>query len=127
MGRKKLDHHPYVAEQFKGGVKCRYRDVILHASIIEGIMCKRMKKRTFEVANLSLKAFNPISKQEFDVLERVRKARNRLVHGVIDKAATQVQVETWVKDLHEKILTAYRISTFLDKELFRKYGISRFP
>lgn len=123
----KLDHQPYVAEQFKRSIKCQYRDVMLHASIIEGILCKRMKKRTLEVANLSLKAFHSISKQEYDALEGVRKARNKLVHGIIDRAATQVEVEAWVKELYKRIIEAYNISTFLDSELFMKYGISRSP
>lgn len=59
------------------------------------------------------------------MLHAVRGARNELVHSIIRKEASQEQVEQWLDDLMNKVLKAYRMSAFLNDELFAKYSIPR--
>jgi len=115
-----------MAQQFKN-LKTRYRDALLHASFIEGVVFNKSKstRRGLYHAILWLHIHKKITAEERDAFNEVRNARNTLVHDIVKKEASQRQIDQWLKDLMNKVLKAYRMSTFLNDELFKKYNIPR--
>ncbi len=123
---KKLSHDEWVVRQF-GNLKTEYRNALLHASFIEGAVCNNSKstRRGVYHAIEWLHIHGKITDDEQTLLHAVRGARNELVHSIIRKEASQEQVEQWLDDLMNKVLKAYRMSAFLNDELFAKYSIPR--
>lgn len=70
---KHLSHNDWVIPQFDAnGLRSSYRNVILHASIIEGAVRNMSNKDNFKQANKSLKSAGTISPAEFNAFEEVR-------------------------------------------------------
>ena len=125
---RNLDHGGWVRRQFnQNGLKPSFRNVVLHVSFIESIVRNESKRGTFDAANMFLRISNSITQSEFEVFDRVRDLRNKLVHTILKKGLTQKEIESCRDALMKKILEAYRSSTFLDDRLFRQYDISRGP
>lgn len=125
---KHLSHKDWVIRQFDvNDLRSSYRNVILHASIIEGTVRNVSSQGKFKQANDSLKKSRTITPEEYRAFEEVRDVRNKLVHESFKDGYTQDEIEDSRDTLMKKILTAYRISTFLDNRLFKKYGIPRPP
>jgi hypothetical protein len=139
----KLGHKAWVADQFRNGRPRRrqYRDAVLHASFIEGIVCKsctcencthkaskhwKCKKKTprFECAIEWLFNQKVIRAREKNALHAVRKRRNDLVHHIIELKAYERKILAWRDDLIKKLEKAYATSPFLRSELSRQYGIT---
>ncbi len=123
---KNLNHDDWVRQQFNY-LRCEYRDVILHSSIIEGTLRNESGGRTFHSANDALQKSGRIDSSEFGVFDEIRDKRNQLVHDSFKNRLTQNEVANLRDDLMKKICEAYRISSFLDNTLFRKYNIVRSP
>jgi len=125
---KRLSHNDWVIQEFNAkSLKSSYRNVILHASFIEGAVRNVSNKGSFEKANKSLVGAETISLEEFNAFEAVREVRNKLIHQVFKDGLDEDQILGLRDTLREKILAAYRISTFLDDRVFKKYGIQRLP
>jgi hypothetical protein len=125
---KYLSHNDWVIHEFNAkSLKSSYRNVILHASFIEGAVRNVSNKGTFKNANKSLKGTGTISPEEFNAFEEVREVRNKLIHEVFKDGLDEDQIVRLRDTLMEKIITAYRISKFLDGNVFKKYGIQRLP
>ncbi|MEN6427999.1 MAG: DUF4145 domain-containing protein [Phycisphaerales bacterium] len=139
----KLGHKAWVADQFRNGRprKRQYRDAVLHASFIEGIVRKnctcqnrthkkskrwncKNKKPTFECAIEWLFNQGKIKTREKNALDAVRKRRNDLVHHIIELKAYEGRILAWRDDLIKKLEKAYTISAFLRTELSREYRIT---
>ncbi|MCL5280910.1 MAG: hypothetical protein M1376_13510 [Planctomycetes bacterium] len=123
------EHDKWVAEQFERP-RWQYRDVILHAAFIEGTVCsKSTRKRKQDNFKLDIQWLcdkdKLINEDERAAFHKVRETRNALAHRILKQRATEQQIIQWRDDLKEHILAAYRISPFLDKELFKKYKIDR--
>jgi hypothetical protein len=125
---KRLSHIDWVIHQYEAnGLRSSYRNVILHASIIEGAVRNESKKGGFEQANKSLKGAGIISPAEFNAFEEVRELRNKLIHESFKDGLDEDQILELRDTLREKILMAYTISKFLESKVFKKYGIQRLP
>lgn len=126
---KHLNHEEWVIHQFGAGyLKSAYRNVILHASIIEGTVRNNVsKKGNFYDANINLKNAGTITTAEYDAFEGVREVRNKLVHEIFKDGFNEDQILDLRDTVLKKIIAAYRISKFLDDKLFKKYGIPRLP
>jgi hypothetical protein len=125
---KHLSHNDWVIRQFDAnGLRSSYRNVILHASIIEGAVRNVTNKGNFKQANESLKDAGRTTPAEFNAFEEVREVRNKLIHESFKDGLTEDRIEGLRDTLRKKILTAYKISKFLDDEVFKKYGIQRLP
>lgn len=122
--KKKLEHDEWMANQLKK-LRSTYRDALLHASFIEGVICNKSKstRREFYHAIQWLHIHKKITDKERDALHEVRKARNKLVHDIVKKEASQEQIEEWRDDLMNKVREAYKMSTCLNDELLTKYNI----
>jgi hypothetical protein len=83
------------------------------------------KKCTFDSANMSLRIKDVISQEEFEVFDRIRDLRNKLVHDIFRNSFDQNRIERYGKRLEKNILRAYRESQFLEDKLFQPYGIKR--
>ena len=89
--KSNLDHKTWVTEQFKNirtSIRTRrmsYRNAVLHATFIEGIVrkeCKR-KRANFYDAIEWLFVHKKITKVEKDAFHDVRQVRNNLIHDII--------------------------------------------
>ena len=125
---KNLSHKNWVLQQFEAKyLKSSYRNVIIHASIIEGILRNESGKSMFDLANKSLLLSKKISSSEFCIFNGVRAIRNNLVHESFKNGLAQNEIDGLRDNLMENIHNAYKVSSFLDKNLFRKYNIKRAP
>ncbi|UCF79100.1 MAG: hypothetical protein JSW03_02265 [Candidatus Eiseniibacteriota bacterium] len=128
---RNLPHPDWVAGQFSPqGLRPRYRNVVLHASIIEGVLREEVwgtkKKGSFHEAieTLSLRP-SGITPQEEKVFTKVKDLRNDLIHDSYRNKYTERQILAVRDKLMEKIREAYSISKFLNCKLFLKYNIDR--
>ena len=125
---KHLSHNDWVIHQFDAnGLEPSYRNVILHASIIEGAVRNGSNEKNFWNANKSLRDAGMITPEEFGAFEKVRDVRNKLVHKSFKDGLDEDQILGLRDTLMEKILMAYTISKFLDSEVIKKYGMQRLP
>jgi len=125
---KHLSHNDWVIRQFNAsGLSRSYRNVILHASIIEGAVRNASNEKKFWKANESLRDAGIITRDEFEAFEEVRDVRNKLVHRSFKDGLDEDQILGLRDTLRERILMAYTISKFLDSKVFKKYGIRRLP
>lgn len=120
---KNLSHQNWVLQQFDKYLKSSYRNVIIHASIIEGVLRNESGKNTFDLANKSLLLSKKITSSEFCIFNEVRNIRNSLVHESFKNKLAQNEIDELRDSLMEKIHKAYKISIFLNKNLFKKYKI----
>ncbi len=124
-----LNHDDYVAHQLREdgkGLSATYRNVILHASIIEGVLRRKTGKESFK------EAINALPKgKEYDAeraaLHDLRRARNELVHDCFKKGYDQSQIEALRNGVMKKILTVYKLSKYLNEKLFKEYKIKKRP
>lgn len=125
MGKNK-SHDEWIVQQFKN-LKTQYRNALLHASFIEGVVFNKSKstRRDFYHAIKWLHIHKKITNEERDALDKVRNARNKLVHDIVKEEASQKEIEQWCDDLMSGVMEAYRTNTFLNDELFMKYSIPR--
>ena len=119
-------HDEWIVQQFER-LRPSYRDVLLHASFIEGVVRNKSKstRDDFYHAIQWLHIHKKITDEERDAFHEVRNARNKLVRDIVKKEASQKEIEQWRDDLMDKVLKAYWTSTFLNDELFTKYSISK--
>jgi len=125
---KHLSHNDWVIRQFDAnGLRSSYRNVILHASIIEGAVRNESNKDSFKQANESLRDAGIISPAEFNAFEKVREVRNKLIHESFKDGLDEDQILGLRDTLRKKILIAYTISEFMDSKVFNMYRIQRLP
>ena len=125
---KNLTHQQWIEEQFKPKyLNVTYRNVLLHASIIEAMVTKHSGMRNFDPGNKFLLCAGYITKDEFCVFDSIRNERNKLVHNIFSKKGglTQNQILEIMQNLMEVIHKAYKSSKFLDENLFNKYKLTR--
>lgn len=122
---KNLSHHDWVLQQFDKYLRRAYRDVLIHSSIIEGVLRNESGKGKFDEANKHLLNTKKINSSEFCVFNKVREIRNSLVHDSFRSQLVQNDIDKLRDALMENILDAYKKSTFLNEKLFKKYSISR--
>jgi hypothetical protein len=134
----------WIQDQFdKGRPKKQYRDVLLHASLIESIVRHKVRvyienayknrsvkksgkdcKRDFDPANRWLYIHKKIDKTDFDLLEKIRNTRNELVHAIFAETMTVGSINRSIRRLRADILKAYK-RPFLEGELKNKYGVTK--
>lgn len=118
-----MDFVNWFQKQFsQGTIKYkRYRDVILHASFIEGICREETGEEKFFLA---IKALN-LSPREKLLLKEVSKKRNNLLHGLFKMSPrpTQAVIDGARDDLFNAIDHAYKKSPWLKRKLLKPYGI----
>ncbi|OHB66441.1 MAG: hypothetical protein A2Y77_03825 [Planctomycetes bacterium RBG_13_62_9] len=128
---KYRSHDAWMAKQFKLLKRPRgeilYRDALLHASFIEGIVRNTSNRRrpNFHDDIQWLYIHKKITDKERHAFHEVREARNKLVHRIVTETASQEQIEQWRDDLMNRVLKAYWMSPFLNDELFTKYNIAK--
>lgn len=123
---KNLSHHGWVLQQFENKyLKATYRNVLIHSSIIEGVLRNESGEKMFDLANKSLLCSMKITSSEFCVFNEVRDIRNSLIHDSFRKGLVQNDIDGLRDKLMERIHGAYRMSKFLNEKLFKKYEISR--
>lgn len=122
-----LNHHDWIAQQFQGRYLQKwYRNVLIHASIIEGILIKESCMDTFDTANRCLRKCGNINPHEYQAFNEIRKIRNKIAHGIFKGGGfSQRDVDELRDDLMDKIRYAYQISIFLEDKLFKKYSLRR--
>ena len=123
---KNLNHDEWVRQQFTY-LRHQYRDALLHASIIESILTSESDAGTFDSANKRLLCCGKTTPFEFCLFNKIREIRNKLVHTIFKKCLSQRQIAGLVRELMERILQAYRGSSFLNETLFKEYEIPRGP
>jgi hypothetical protein len=125
---RNLSHDGWVKQQFKEKyLKSEYRNVLIHASIIEGTLRNESGRKTFDSANKRLSSSGRITPSEFSIFDEIRRIRNSLVHDSFRNGLLQNQIDGLRDELMRKILAAYRSSSFLEDTLFRKYAIVPVP
>jgi len=128
---KHLSHEDWLECQFKEYRKKRYRDVILHVSIIESAIIvesklfhpfpcpgEKTKHRTFSRAIKILeenRKNNRIVKKEIKTIKKCWKKRCNLVHGIIEKKLDQDNIEKLIDELHNLIFFKVHKSKFFNK------------
>jgi len=123
---KNLSHRDWVLQQFKNEyLETNYRNVLIHSSIIEGVLRNESREKTFDLANKFLLCSMKITSPEFCVFNEVRDIRNSLIHDSFRKGLVQNDIDGLRNKLMERIHGAYRMSKFLNERLFRKYKIGR--
>ena len=125
---KNLSHNDWVKQQFEAKYLRRsYRNVVIHSSIIEGTLVNSSgkKRNTFDEANKSLSHTGKISSSEFCIFNEIRNIRNQLVHESFKNKLVQNQIDGLRDDLMKKIHEAYKMSSFLNEKLFKKYNLER--
>lgn len=120
---KNLSHNDWVIQQFQKYLRTSYRNVLIHASIIEGTLRNESRKKTFDLANKYLLYSGKINSSEFSIFDEIRKLRNSLVHDSVKNKLVQNEIDELRDELMEKILKVYKISNFLNDKLFKKYKI----
>jgi hypothetical protein len=114
----------WLAEQFKNKyLSHAYRNVVLHASIIEAVLTNETSTNSFSIANRMLLCSKKISPDEFCLFDKVRKDRNKLVHKSF--GLSQSNIGKIQKSLKINIHNAYKKSGFLESHLFKKYSLKR--
>lgn len=131
MSEKWLNHNEWVLEQFQDKyLRKRYRNSIIHASIIEGILVSKAsegKRMKFNEAIKFLLCAGNINSSEFCVFNEIRENRNKIIHEIFKYNLTQKGIDKLLDPLMKKIHEAYKTSDFLEKNLFKKYNIERVP
>jgi hypothetical protein len=121
-----LNHNDWVKQQFDKYLNKSYRDVVVHSSLLEGILVNESGMDTFDASNKFLLCSQKISSHEFCIFNAVRKARNALVHKPFKgKGLLQKEIDKLRNTLYENILEAYKSSSFLNEKVFLKYQITR--
>jgi hypothetical protein len=119
-------HDEWVQEQFSiKYLRKSYRNVLVHASIIEGVLRNESGASHYSSANKSLLRIGAISSSEFCHFEAVRSTRNELVHGAYRNGLTQSEIDMLLKELIAQIKEVYKHSSFLGEKLFKKHSIVR--
>lgn len=124
-----LDHKTWVAEQFKvirRTKKMTYRNAVLHATFIEGIVrkeCKRNKANFYDAIKWLFEN-KKINKVEKDAFHAVRDVRNNLIHDIIKLRPNQAEIEAWRDGLIKNVQKAYTTSAFLRTQLSQAYNIT---
>jgi hypothetical protein len=129
MSKKWLNHNEWVLEQFQEKyLKKRYRNIFIHASIIESVLVNKCGIDNFYSANKCLLYSKDINSTEFSMFDKIRKNRNKVAHEIFkNKGFSQRDIDKILHELRATILRAYRTSNFLDRNLFKKYNIPRVP
>ena len=122
---KNLSHNDWALQQFDKYLKTSYRNVLIHASIIEGILRNESGQEKFYSANKFLFCNKQITISEFKVFDELRNIRNSLIHDSFKDKLEQNKIDELRDKLMKKIHESYRISNFLNKRLFEKYSIER--
>ena len=142
--QEKIKKREWIQKQFdKGRPKRQYRDVLLHASLIESIVRHKVTvciesayesrsieksgkggKRDFDRANKWLYIHKKIDKKDFDLLEAIRNTRNELVHAIFSETMTVDSIHRSIERLLANILKAYKCP-FLENELKNEYGVTK--
>ena len=122
---RNLSHNDWVIQQFKKYLRPSYRDVIIHTSIIEGVLRNESKKGSFDSANKFLLQSKKIDSSEFYMFNEVRDIRNKLIHESFMNKLVQNEIDKLRDDLRVKILYAYQNSNFLDNTIFKQYNVTR--
>jgi adenine-specific DNA methylase len=120
---KNLNHNDWVKQQFEKYLKSTYRNVIIHSSIIEGTLKNESSKNKFDLANKSLLNSKKITQAEFNIFDKIRDLRNKLVHESFKNHLVQNDIDNLRDSLMNKIHEAYKKSVFLEKNLLKKYNI----
>ncbi|OGI19665.1 MAG: hypothetical protein A3J06_03975 [Candidatus Moranbacteria bacterium RIFCSPLOWO2_02_FULL_48_19] len=124
MAKKWLNHHEWVNEQFQEKYLTKtYRNVIIHSSLIEGILRHNSGEHTFDSANKSLLSIKKIDLPEFCMFKEISKTRNSIIHKIFERSLSQKSMDKLLRNLRKKILEAYKTSDFLGLNLFKKYKI----
>lgn len=124
MSKRWLTHKQWIAEQFDDRyLPDNFRNTIIHAIILEGVLRKESKKGGFKEANINLLKNKTISELEFQMFDAVRDVRNKIAHEIVKTAFSQKDLDRLIKDLAAKILKAYQGSVFMGEKLFKEYGL----
>lgn len=129
MSKKWLNHNEWVLEQFQEQyLKKRYRNIFIHASIVESVLVNKCGIDNFHSANKCLLYSKDINPAEFSMFDKIRKNRNKVAHEIFkDRGLSQRDIDKILHELRTTILKAYGTSNFLDINLFKKYNIPRVP
>jgi len=123
---KNLSHNNWVLQQFEDKyLKASYRNVLIHSSIIEGVLRNESGENGFKLAIKFLFDLGKITDDEFKKFDDIRNTRNCLVHDSFRNGLDQKDIDNARDDLMKKIHGAYRVSNFLNEKLFEKYQIVR--
>ncbi|OGL52764.1 hypothetical protein A3K55_01410 [Candidatus Shapirobacteria bacterium RBG_13_44_7] len=123
---RNLTHGEWVLQQFEERyLRSSYRNVLIHASIIEGTLRNESGSERFYSANEYLNNNHIITPAEYYVFDEVRDTRNKLIHDSFKDGLEQNAIDELRDELMEKIHEAYRISDLLNRNLFQKYDIPR--
>jgi hypothetical protein len=129
MSKKWLNHNEWVLEQFQEKyLEKRYRNIFIHASIVESALVNKCGIDNFYSANKCLLYSKDINPTEFSMFDKIRKNRNKVAHEIFkNKGLSQKDINKILHELRATILKAYGTSNFLDRNLFKKYNIQRVP
>ena len=115
----------WVKKQFKRKPRRLYRDALLHASLIEGILIRESSAGTFHSANKELLCRGRTNRFDFCIFDEIKRIRNRLVHKIFKNSLDEKQIKGLRNELMDNICEAYKGSCFLQGALFEKYDIER--
>ncbi len=119
-----LSHEQWIRNEFTNrALNVQYRNAIVHASLIEGVLTKVSGKSRFVDANLALQ--NSIDRDEFDKFEQIRLTRNDLIHKIFERRLSQCDIDGLRDRLMALIHDVYKTSVFLQKYLFDEYSIEK--
>jgi len=105
---KNLNHQDWVVQQFNKYLRKQYRDVIIHSSIIEGVLRNESKKGSFDQASKALLRSGKINSTEFRVFNEVREIRNNLVHESFRNQLVQNDIDGLRDELMKKYMKHIR-------------------
>ncbi|MDQ5968959.1 MAG: hypothetical protein QG579_116 [Patescibacteria group bacterium] len=121
---KNLHHNDWVLQQFKSEyLKTTHRNVIIHASIIEGTLRNISKQGSFSEAVKSLAVSGKIIPKETRIFDKIKNTRNSLIHDSFRKEFDQDKIDGLRDLLMVQIQEAYKESHFLERNLINKYKI----
>ena len=130
MSKRWKNHNEWVAEQFQNKyLKKSYRNVLIHTSIIEGMLIKKSGEKSFIAANKFLLDSGVIDSSEHKTFDEIRKIRNKISHNIFSgnsgAGLSQKDIDILLKEVIYKMHTAYKTSRFLNRNLFMEYSITR--
>lgn len=121
----KRNHKEWVLNELKEDrFKASYRNCLIHFSIIESLLIDETKNVSdkYSTCIRVLRYTSKITHNDFSILNKLGKKRNKLVHRIIRDKLDQENIDTTIKELMSLIISTYKEVELIKKRLKEDYN-----
>lgn len=121
-----MNHLAWIQEQFKKKNKtASYRNVLIHTSFVETVVKKEARHwANFECAIKILKSNPSYSKKTIDMIDELRKKRNRIIHELLkNEQLDENLINATIKEMKELLRNIYHNLLFVQQHFQKKYKV----